>query len=350
MAIDTSSGTPVYVSSAPPFNKYNQFVGYGNNKDLHKDMGGTESALFNYWQQQQQNALELELWNLNNQYNSPSAQISRFQQAGLNPNLIYSQQNTSGGVAGSSQPIAAKPTNFKAQNAINAMQATAQMLRSGVDVMQAVRDVYNYAKYGESYNESQNRIAKYNAEAAEFALPYRNAQAAALGWYFGNGIPWNSPYMRSVEQSIRSGVAQEGLTSANTFLSKVNASLGQAKIPQAIAETLRINAETGRIEVDMRRLNALIHNINSDTAVKNYMLNYMYPKDLELKEQQRLNYHWMRDFMLPQQMRNVELKNQWLKYQLPFKRLDTGDPFVDDVMGFGFTNFLKGLGNWRFSF
>lgn len=32
-------------------------------------------------------------WNMQNQYNSPAAQMARFKQAGLNPNLIYGQGN-----------------------------------------------------------------------------------------------------------------------------------------------------------------------------------------------------------------------------------------------------------------
>lgn len=38
---------------------------------------------------------DLEMWNRANTYNSPQQQMARFQQAGLNPNLIYSQ-GTSG--------------------------------------------------------------------------------------------------------------------------------------------------------------------------------------------------------------------------------------------------------------
>nr|QJB19625.1 MAG: DNA pilot protein [Microvirus sp.] len=33
----------------------------------------------------------LELWNMNNQYNTPKAQMARYGDAGLNPNLIYGQ-------------------------------------------------------------------------------------------------------------------------------------------------------------------------------------------------------------------------------------------------------------------
>lgn len=38
----------------------------------------------------------LGFWNMQNEYNSPAAQMQRFKDAGLNPNLIYGQQNTAG--------------------------------------------------------------------------------------------------------------------------------------------------------------------------------------------------------------------------------------------------------------
>lgn len=38
----------------------------------------------------------LQMWNLTNQYNSPQAQMLRFAEAGLNPNLVYSLSNTAG--------------------------------------------------------------------------------------------------------------------------------------------------------------------------------------------------------------------------------------------------------------
>lgn len=39
------------------------------------------------------------MWHLANQYNSPMAQMERFKEAGLNPNLIYGQNNSSPGIA-----------------------------------------------------------------------------------------------------------------------------------------------------------------------------------------------------------------------------------------------------------
>lgn len=41
---------------------------------------------------------DLEMWNLGNKYNDPSAQMARLKAAGLNPNMVYGQ--SSGGAAG----------------------------------------------------------------------------------------------------------------------------------------------------------------------------------------------------------------------------------------------------------
>lgn len=43
----------------------------------------------------------LQMWNLQNAYNDPSAQMERLQKAGLNPNLVYGGGNVSGNTAGS---------------------------------------------------------------------------------------------------------------------------------------------------------------------------------------------------------------------------------------------------------
>lgn len=43
-----------------------------------------------------QNQRQIDFWNMQNAYNTPKAQMERYAEAGLNPNLIYSQGNTAG--------------------------------------------------------------------------------------------------------------------------------------------------------------------------------------------------------------------------------------------------------------
>lgn len=48
--------------------------------------------------QDKQNQFNLDMWNLQNEYNSPQAQMKRFEEAGLNPALMYSQGNAGNAV------------------------------------------------------------------------------------------------------------------------------------------------------------------------------------------------------------------------------------------------------------
>lgn len=53
----------------------------------------------------------LEFWRMQNEYNSPQMQMKRYQEAGLNPNLIYGQGNS--GNSGPIQSVAAPPPQFR---------------------------------------------------------------------------------------------------------------------------------------------------------------------------------------------------------------------------------------------
>lgn len=51
------------------------------------------------WMQAQDYYNNLEMWRLQNEYNTPTAQMQRFMDAGLNPNLIYGQSNMASSVS-----------------------------------------------------------------------------------------------------------------------------------------------------------------------------------------------------------------------------------------------------------
>jgi len=69
----------------------------------------------------------LEMWNLQNQYNSPASQMRRFKQAGLNPNLIYGQGNAGNATtlprysAPTMQPVTVNPAIFQIGNALDVL-------------------------------------------------------------------------------------------------------------------------------------------------------------------------------------------------------------------------------------
>lgn len=108
-----------------------------------KDWSDSKTAAYNYLLKQQEQAYNLELWNLQNKYNSPAEQMKRFQDAGLNPNLIYQQQNTA------AAPTAASANSFRsggtfARSAQNAINTIGQVM----NIVKAARDTYDYMRYG----------------------------------------------------------------------------------------------------------------------------------------------------------------------------------------------------------
>lgn len=97
---------------------------------------------------------DLEMWNRQNEYNSPAAQMARFAQAGLNPNFMYGGGNSGNA---SSMPQYDTPT-------ISAY--TQQDYGIGAAAMGSV-DLYNRALSLEYENRlKESSIAKFNADAA----------------------------------------------------------------------------------------------------------------------------------------------------------------------------------------
>lgn len=79
------------------------------------------------------NDLAVENWKMQNAYDSPAAQMQRYQEAGLNPNLIYGQQNTGGTIQSGSASFDADsmvPNEGKAVRGIADAIATYQNIRS----------------------------------------------------------------------------------------------------------------------------------------------------------------------------------------------------------------------------
>lgn len=107
------------------------------------DWSDSKTAQYNYLLKQQEQAYNIDLWNLQNQYNSPAAQMQRYQDAGLNPNLIYQQQNTASAPA-SASASAFRSGGIMARNWQNAVQAIGQI----INTVKAARETADYIKYG----------------------------------------------------------------------------------------------------------------------------------------------------------------------------------------------------------
>lgn len=149
-----------YVFDSLPQSKGNTWTNqaFGQNNNLGgRDWSDTTTAAYNYLMKQQEQAYNLELWKLNNEYNSPAAQMQRYQDAGLNPNLIYGQQNTASAPASASAaPFRSGGTQSKrTANAINMINQFGQIVKQA-------KDIYDYATYGAPERQVSLDTARWN--------------------------------------------------------------------------------------------------------------------------------------------------------------------------------------------
>lgn len=133
--------------------------------------------------QYQQN---LDFWNRQNAYNHPAAQMRRFQEAGLNPHLIYGQTNTAGPIAtpsvsgGDDEKPDYLEGLFKYQSLRNG-EAQHELIEAQKDfaVQQAANSVFNRELASKNYILSaENQEMNRGLIASQILL--NNARAAAL--------------------------------------------------------------------------------------------------------------------------------------------------------------------------
>lgn len=133
-----------------------------------KDMNDYSQAAYNYLMQQQQQAFEVDMWNAKNRYDSPAEQMKRYQDAGLNPFLIYGQQNQSGNIP-QGTPAHFQSSGTMAKGYQNAMNTIAQVNNT----LRQAAETFDYLTYGRSQS----------------AWNLKNIQETALSRHLSN--EWN---------------------------------------------------------------------------------------------------------------------------------------------------------------
>lgn len=182
----------------------------GGALDAHQDMAAYK------WQQKQ----NIGLWNMQNEYNNPKAQMQRYIDAGLNPNLIYSQQNTAGDIAGASQTLGSTNTT---NEMIGAAGAKAQR-------MQQYQQLLNM-ETSRQQTEAQIAALQNDVQIKNSLLPYQQAllkaqvssinnqqTAGILGRYLGNGnVPNFGGFFDRVNSNLNAWSEKHPLLSKIVF-------------------------------------------------------------------------------------------------------------------------------------
>lgn len=127
-----------------------------------------------------QNDLALKNWQLENEYNSPQAQMQRYLDAGLNPNLVYGAGASSGNagnigtptVGGSVSPTDIQDAATRERNQrINAAQTALAMLGQTADVFEKLLTIKGSIQAQNAENEGKTSIGLYNRDYWNWLRP-----------------------------------------------------------------------------------------------------------------------------------------------------------------------------------
>lgn len=217
----------------------------------------------------------LKAWNLQNQYNSPSAQIERLRSAGVNPaslvgagNAItvaaggsthpYQSQDYSAGAAGVGEALAGLPLAKMKRDMANSMQEAAdlQNARTGVEteILQRkdAREAYMMSIEA-SLKSGQTEVARRTAKKLEAETNLSNQQ-------YGFNELYNPMLLRSGQQSINESEARINQMSASIAQAWFNAKENK-RHNLATEELQRIATEAG-VELSKAQVNHLIAQTN----------------------------------------------------------------------------------------
>lgn len=152
-----------YVADTLPGAKEAQAQVFGKYQGRN-DMADYSSAAYNYLMKQQEQAYNLELWHLMNEYNSPAAQMKRYQDAGLSPWLIYGQSNEASAPASASAPFF-RSAGTMSKGIQNGISAIGQIMNT----VKAARETYDYLQYGRTQQRFRSSLLGAQAEGQQLA-------------------------------------------------------------------------------------------------------------------------------------------------------------------------------------
>lgn len=148
-----------------------------------------------------QNLQQLGFWQMNNDYNSPKSVMSRLEEAGLNPNLVY---ENGGANYQATMPTAAK-SGFKYDNNINPMLfQQLENMESQNELLKAQKD---NAFWQAGLNQNNASIANANANIAHFKEDYARREHEIFKKT--GRIP--ESYHRSSAEGELTGIIRDGL-------------------------------------------------------------------------------------------------------------------------------------------
>lgn len=164
------------------------------------------------------NAQNVAYWNMQNDYNSPVAQMARLKEAGLNPMLVYGGGNVTGNSASAISSANYADQSYNTMASIQGIQALANLKNTGANT--ASTQANTLATYQDIQNmQTANKIQQAQLEqeqqavkmgAMDLQVAERVQKARLKGAHYGAVNDAVGEYMRFQDQNLDRYVKDRG--------------------------------------------------------------------------------------------------------------------------------------------
>ena len=222
---------------------------------------------FNLMLARTQNQWNIEQWQRENDYNSPTAQMSRFRAAGLNPNLIYGQSNLAASSPTLTSGAASSPTDMSAiGNKRNFGEAMQEMLN-----MEMQKAQIEAIKAGTEKTKEDTKNVTASTEALSIDNMYRAAknqqdlQVGGMTIRLGKStLKMNDQQMENLKADLEETVATVESIKQAVEESKARVELLGVQKESQLAAIIRDNAKA---KAEIAKTYAELKKINAETKI-----------------------------------------------------------------------------------
>lgn len=234
------------------------------NMDLVREQNNAQMALAKY-----QADRNLDLWNLNNEYNTPKAQMQRYKDAGLNPNLIYGNGSSSAGNSSSPADGYNAPSLNRANVSYGNTLSAAQLMMNGLTQAMSVKKTA--AETASIYQNMANLKEDNNLKKLTQIQMMINNSKSATELKF-----WEERMRAEIANYDSRNVlnfAQAQLADSNRFtnnaLRPYVVSEAKQRVVNALEETIQKRFQNSLNGLQRKMLVARLANLVADTEFKN---------------------------------------------------------------------------------
>lgn len=204
-----------------------------------------------------QNEKNLEFWQMNNEYNTPANQMKRFQEAGLNPHLIYGNGTSSAG--NSSSPVSSsRPGTVDFARPL--LDPSRNPLAGSFDAVVAMRNLDNQTMLAASQAD-YNRARQRDAEAA---ASLKDVQSLRELFKYG------------IDKDVRDALVAQHFanvanTRANTWSTEAQGFLSHQRVKESIANTELLQSKLKLQPLEAALLNQRIRETIASAVSKEFI-------------------------------------------------------------------------------